>query len=190
MDAKLAITTIATVFLALLGYLVTYLNNLRLAQRTERLDRVNRQLAELYGPLFALTYASDASWRAFRSVYRPNQQFVFGEGKQPTETELATWRLWMTSVFMPMNLRMYEIVLSKSDLLIEMQMPESLLLLCAHVAAYQAVMKRWENHDYSEHVSLLNFPDEILKYAETSYQRLKSEQEKLLGNNNRLLGRD
>ena len=57
---------IATIILAFIGYLVTYLNNLKLSQRTERLERINRQLGELYGPLFALTQSSDRAWKAFR----------------------------------------------------------------------------------------------------------------------------
>ncbi|MFK0045124.1 hypothetical protein ACIQU4_13595 [Streptomyces sp. NPDC090741] len=43
-----------TVGLAFLGYLATYANGLRLAQRQARLARVNQQLSEFYGPLFAL----------------------------------------------------------------------------------------------------------------------------------------
>jgi hypothetical protein len=181
MDINLVIPTIVTIFLALIGYLATYLNNLRLSQLAERLDRVNRQLGEFYGPMFAMTHASDIAWRAFRSVYRPGQTY-FGEGKPLTDEELKTWRLWMSTVFMPVNLRVYEIILSKSDLLIEPQMPECLLMFCAHVAAYQAVLKKWENKDFSEHTSLVNYPAGVLlDYARESFQKLKTEQEELLG---------
>ena len=104
------------------------------------------------------------------------------QGISPTEAELKEWRLWMTAVFMPINLRIYEIILSKSDLLIETKMPECLLLFCAHVTAYQAVLKKWENNDYSEYLSVINHPNEIAEYAKTSYQNIKAEQERLLGN--------
>jgi hypothetical protein len=53
MDATLVaavITAVVTVFVAFIGYLITYLNTIRLAQRTEKLQRINRQLSELYGP--------------------------------------------------------------------------------------------------------------------------------------------
>jgi hypothetical protein len=79
---------------------------------------------------------------------------------------------------------MYELVLSKSDLLIETEMPPCLQELCAHVVGYQMVMKKWEQGDYSEHMSLLPFPQEKLeKYVEDSYNALKSEQATLLGKN-------
>lgn len=182
MNTALIITTLVTISLALLGYFATYFNNLRLSQRSERLSRVNRQLSELYGPLFALSYASHSAWIAFRLKYRSNQKFFFSDDNSPTDEELKAWRLWMTTVFMPINQRMYELVLSKSDLLIETTMPEPLLELCAHVAAYFPVLKKWEANDFTEHTSPLNFPDSLGPYCDQSFQNLKAEQSKLLGN--------
>ena len=71
MDTALIVTTAATIALAFLGYLITYLNNLRLSQRTEQLVRVNKQLSEFYGPLYALVSAGAIVWEAFRARYRP-----------------------------------------------------------------------------------------------------------------------
>jgi len=171
---------IITIVLAFIGYLVTYLNNLRLSQRTERLERINRQLGELYGPLFALTQSSDRAWKAFREKHRPGQAY-FGEGEPPSEEDLKVWRLWMSTVFMPINLRMYELVLSKSDLLIESQMPQCLLDMCAHVTAYQTVARKWENKDFSEHTSLIGYPSqELMIYTTQSFVTLKAEQERLI----------
>ena len=104
MDTNFFVTTVVTLLLAFIGYLATYLNNLRLSQRAEKLERVNRQLGELYGPMFALTNASDIAWRAFRSVNRSGKAY-FGDGKPPSESELQAWRLWISTVFMPVNLR-------------------------------------------------------------------------------------
>jgi hypothetical protein len=180
MNSELA-TLIITVVLAFSGYLITYLNNVRLSQRAERLERVNKQLGELYGPLFALSQASDRAWQAFRRKYRPGRTY-FGEGAPPTDEELKAWRLWMSTVFMPNNLRMYELILTKSDLLIESEMPKCLLDFCAHVTAYQTVMKKWEVNDFSEHTSLIDYPTkELIEYIRTSYVRLKAEQSRLIG---------
>jgi hypothetical protein len=175
------VTLIITVILAFSGYLITYLNNIRLSQRTERLARVNRQLAELYGPLFALSQASDRAWQAFRRKYRPGRTY-FGQGTPPNDEELEAWRLWMNTVFMPNNLRMYELLLSKSDLLIESETPKCLLDFYAHVTAYQTVIKKWENNDFSEHTSLIDYPNqELIEYIRKSYVELKAEQSQLIG---------
>ena len=55
------ITAIVTIFVALAGYLITYWNNILLSRRTERLNRINKQLNEFYGPLYSLVYSSSKS---------------------------------------------------------------------------------------------------------------------------------
>jgi len=50
------------------------------------------------------------------------------------------------------------------------------------VSHYQAVMKQWENNDFSEHTPVINYPTEaLIKYTRQSFTYLKNEQEKLLG---------
>ncbi len=168
-----------TILLALLGYLATYWNNLRLSQHKDKLDRINRQLSDLYGPMFSLTHASNIAWQGFRSKHRPDRSYF--DGTVLPEEDLAEWRLWMSKVFMPINIQLYDIILTKSDLLIETEMPQCLLLFCAHVAAYQAVLEKWANKDYSEHLSVVGYPGEIEQYAQRSYAEIKSRQAILLG---------
>ncbi len=80
--------------------------------------------------------------------------------------------LTLVIIRMPINLRIYEMVVSKADLLIERDMPECLRELCAHVASYQTVLKKWENNDFSEHTSLIDYPGrELLDYSHRSFQR-------------------
>ena len=63
MDQTFIITTTATIFLALVGYFAKYLHNLHLSRRKDRLERINKQLSELYGPMFSLTHASTTAWK-------------------------------------------------------------------------------------------------------------------------------
>jgi|SRR5215510_7008978 len=174
MNQALIITTTITVLLAFLGYIATYLNNLQLSRRKDRLERVNQQLSELYGPMFSLTHASSIAWKWFKEAHSANVE--------PTEGDLKEWRLWMSVVFMPQNEKLYDIILNKSDLLIETSMPQSLLDFCAHTVAMQAVLEKWKNKDYSEHYSVARYPRDIEQYAHESYTKLKAEQSKLLGN--------
>jgi hypothetical protein len=140
-DRKTALTSSVTVLLAFTGYVASYLYNLRLAQRKNRLERVTRQLSDLYGPLLALVSAGASSW-----------------------------------------IRLVDVVTNNAELLIEPRMPRCLLDACAHVATYQAVLRQWDEGDYTRHTSGINFPsDEILEYASASFVRLKAEQRQLLG---------
>ncbi len=104
MDINIFVTTTVTVVLAFAGYIITYFNNLRLSQRSERLARLNSQLRELYGPMLALVYASDIAWRAFRAKYRVNEKYYFDNKDILNDEELKIWQVWITNVFMPKRL--------------------------------------------------------------------------------------
>jgi len=118
----------------------------------------------------------------FMQKYRPGAPYFWSNENPPTEEQAELFRLWMRHVFMPLNVRMVDVVTNKADLLEEPFVPECLLELCAHVASYQPVLKRWEDDDFSENTAVVNFPGlEIIAYADRKFQRLKAEQNELLG---------
>ncbi|MGW7465338.1 hypothetical protein ACWGJT_11630 [Streptomyces xantholiticus] len=176
-------TLIVTVGLALVGYLATYLNGVRLAQRQARLARVNLQLSDFYGPLFALMEANSRTYDSFSERYaRPDGRDPFDHDIPPTEHELAEWRTWATTVFIPNIQAMRDVVVTKADLLIEQEMPAALLQLCAHVSGYEITAARWAQGRYEEHLSVVSFPGrELRDYTRERFTRLKKEQAVLLG---------
>lgn len=179
-DWKVAAPLLVTVIVAFSGYYYTYSNSVSLENRKAQLERVDRQLRELYGPLYALSNASGQTWTKFLNVYRPMGDY-WGTNPPPTKEEAEAWRLWMKEVFMPLNLEMETLILKHSDLLVEAEMPKVLLELSAHIAGYKPVMKSWERGDVSRNLSLINFPDGLSRYAEENYRRLKEKQARLLG---------
>lgn len=171
---------VVTIVLAFAGYFFTWWHNRATAKRKDRLERVNRQLKELFGPFSALLYASNKAWHSFRGMYRPGGGF-WGVDPPPTPEEAAAWRLWMREVFHPLNVRMETLVLENADLLDE-DFPRCFLDLCAHVATYRTVLKRWDEGDYSEHTSVNNFPAmELRAFIDPRCRALREEQRKLLG---------
>ncbi|MCZ0990495.1 hypothetical protein [Streptomyces diastatochromogenes] len=176
-------TVIVTVGLALIGYLATYLNGLRLAQRQARLTRVNQQLSDFYGPLFALMEANSRTYDTWSVKYaRPDGSDPFRHETPPTEQELAEWRIWATTVFIPNIKAMRDVVVTKADLLIEEEMPDALLQLCAHVSGYEITAARWAQGNYEEHLSVITFPGRALReYIRDRFTQLKREQARLLG---------
>jgi len=184
MDSKTLVTLLVSVLLAVAGYVATYFNGIKLAQRKAHLERVERQLRELYGPLFALVNASNEAWKGFRTLWRADggPYWPPPPHAQPTAPEAAAWRLWMQEVFMPLNSAMAQLVTGHADLIEESQMPACLLTLSAHVEGYRATLRAWTEGDHSRHVSVVDFPvDALLAYASTHYHRLKREQAALLG---------
>jgi hypothetical protein len=172
-------TLSVSVLLAVAGYFASYVYNLRLAERKDRLEYVNRQLSDLYGPLVALTTAGATTWAGFRQLYRPHGPF-WGE-PTPTEDEAAAWRLWMTEVFMPLNEQIFEVITNNAELLIESEMPKPLLDVCAHVAGYRPVLRSWAEGDTRRNTSTSDFNGrELAEYALTRFAALKVEQQRLL----------
>jgi hypothetical protein len=159
-------TVVAALFgvgAALAGYFVKYVADIRLPQRDSRLDRINRQLSEFYGPLLALTQSTEESWRAFRKRHRPPADGSYWRGDPPPTTEdVIIWRLWMSTVFVPAHRQMMDLVLVHADLIEEPEMPPCLLKLCAHIAGYQAILKEWERGEVSlkrdDNLSVIIFP--------------------------------
>jgi hypothetical protein len=180
MDGKTTATLIVTIALAFISYIVKYLNDLAIARRKDQLDRINSQLRNLYGPLYAIDQATDIAWKAFRSRYRRNCPF-FGTSPPPTEDDLAAWRLWMLEVLMPLNLIMEKAIVENADLIIENEMPACFLKLIAHTAAYKPVLRKWKDGDYSEHLSLSVFPTDLRPYVESAYLKLKNDRATLIG---------
>jgi hypothetical protein len=173
------ISILVTIALSLIGLAATYANSIRLDKRRERLALVDQRLNEFYGPLYVSTIAGAMAFDALqqklgsRPIYRDrekNSPEVFNE-----------WRIWLAHVFMPLNDLREGLILEKAHLIREEEMPECLLRFVAHNAAYKAVLKKWEEKDFSEHLSVIDFPVEIQEYATRSYQELKREQMRLIG---------
>jgi len=167
-----------TVLIAIFGYFITYFINNRLSKRNAKLERVNRQLSELYGPLYALAHISN-------SLFHDLSKKLLKKGKDGDwefeDVERKEWILWMQTVFMPINLNIYKLIRTKADLLIENDLDQSLLDVCIHVGEYKAMLKKWKEGDTSVVTPTKEFPDELSKYAQKCFRKLKKEQEELIG---------
>jgi hypothetical protein len=175
------------IVVAALGYAGTYITNLNLSRRNETLARVTRQLSELYGPLLAFTESNSRLFKAWESSLRPDGLSPYGQNRNPTDEELAELRLWMQSTFIPNVRKARDVVIQKADLLIESEMPEVLLEFCAHVGAYDMIMRQWQSGDNSNHWAVIRYPRDLNDYARSSFRILKERQVALLGYQSRRL---
>jgi hypothetical protein len=172
------VTAATTALVALLGFLFTYLHARRLQERNDRLQRVNRQLGELYGPLFALSDATRISYEAFCEKYKELRSNTNWEDISPEY--VSVWQLWMTTVFQPSNKRMFELIVSNGDLLVDEAMPACISEFCAHVASYDVTISLWARGDTSETFAAIDYPLLFTDYVRNSYSLLKRRQAVLL----------
>jgi hypothetical protein len=176
--AEAAIAASAAICVAVLGALLSFVSTRRLQRRQARLERLNAQLRDFYGPLYAIFQANHIAHLRFVDTLRPGSSTLFAPDVRPlNDEELRLWRLWAESAHRHRSTPAYEVIISKAQLLIEDEMPECLLEFCAHKAGYDVLIERWKQGDYREHLSVVRHPgDELHDYLQQSFTRLKREQ--------------
>jgi hypothetical protein len=182
-----ALTTVMPLFAGSLAIAGAYWNATRLERRKAEFALLNEQLGKLYGPLYSLCAASRTTWFRFRSKYRPKGPY-FDPKDPPNEDQLLAWRQWMLNVFMPMNERMVDAIIDNVHLIEGNDIPKSFLDLISHVEAYRVIKYRWQEGDYSENMSLLNFPKQFQSDVETTFHMLKERQAALMHGGDKLRG--
>jgi hypothetical protein len=166
--------TALTILLAFIGYLATFMSARMLARRKDKLELVNRRLDEFYGPLYVASQAGNIAYRSLLKKQNKTQSFPI------LDSEMKEWMLWMTTIFMPLNDIRERIIIQKAYLVVEQQMPRSLLDFVTHVVGYKAVLKKRAEGDYSERRSTIGWPPEFDEYVVRSYAALKAQQTELL----------
>lgn len=164
----------ATISLAFLGYLITFLSTQMMARHADRLKLVNERINEFYGPLYVASQAGNIAYRSLLTRLGKTQSYPI------LDSELKDWQLWMTTIFMPLNDIRERIIIEKAHLIVEEEMPRCLLDFVTHVVGYKAVLARWTEGDYTERRSTIGWPPEFDDYVERSYKSLKARQSALL----------
>jgi hypothetical protein len=143
------IAAAAAAAVALMSAFLTYNTTRRLSRRSDQIAFVGRQLSELYGPLLALSRATNASWAEFRKRYGADRERLFAPQISPLEEDVYAWKYWLRYVFMPINRRMFDAILTKTDLIEGSEIPQCFVDFCAHVTGYEVTLAQWEDGDYS-----------------------------------------
>jgi hypothetical protein len=172
------IAAAAAILTAILAAVLSYAYGHRLQRRKARLDRLNAQLEQLYGPLYATLEASRIAYRRFLDQMRPGSASLFDpNGSPPTKSQLRLFRQWVETVSHPRAVHAFDLITSRAHLLIESEMPECLLQFLAHKSGYDVLTRRWKERDFSEHLSVVRDPgDELYNYLRRSFTQLKLEQ--------------
>lgn len=176
-------TLIAGVTTALIGSAFAFILNRRRDRLLAQLDFVNNQLRYFYGPLLALTEASERAWKVFRRQHITEGAHDFWDRNPeyaPTPTARVAWLDWVTNILIPTDKQMVEIISERADLLIEPGMPQCLTDLCAYVLGVESVLASWDVES-GNYPKLPDYPGRaLLAYLEGSFSALKGGQVRLL----------
>jgi len=189
MDAKDKITIgifSATAGMTIIGWAWTYYTTRQTQLRKDRLEHINRQLSEFYGPLLISCVAGSRAYATLLDRLKAYgvKDEIFKEGATlPEEPVLTEWVFWMKNVFMPLNDLREKLILEKLHLMREEDRAEMMRVLedlVAHVSWCRAIVAKWDAKNYSEHYARIAFPALLQEYASTAFNQLKQDQEALL----------
>ncbi|MGV9659161.1 hypothetical protein ACWDR5_19640 [Streptomyces koyangensis] len=163
--------------IAIMAYWLNHRGEVRRSLRKERIDRVNSQLKDLYGPLLVLAETNERAWKEYRRKYFPRE----GSPQGPlTESVSTQWHVWVETFFAPRAQQMREIITQRGDLIIEKEMPAVVLDFCAHAASYDALLADWGAIAVNDSTLIRHPGSRFLLYVRDSHIYLKNEQEQLL----------
>ncbi|MGW1186207.1 hypothetical protein ACWD7Y_13225 [Streptomyces drozdowiczii] len=168
------ISASASIVVAVLAFLLSQRAQLRQERRQARLARISSQLRELYGPLNALVDSNERVWESLRASFLPAQ------GERDPAANSPDWKKWRDQVLIPTNHRMRDLIINHADLIIESEVPRSLRDFCAHVLALDVSVL--EEGEGLHRRAIISHPGgDFTNYVQTSFNRLKKEQGRLLG---------
>ena len=156
-------SVLVTILLALAGYLYKYFDDRGVRMRASKLTVINKRLENFYGPLY---FRSISGGEAYQTLLRKLKKQRMSE--DPTEGELAEWRVWYKEVFHPYNLEVENIIINHSYLMLEKYIPKPLVSFVAHISEYKAIVAKWEKEDYTDHFATTMFPKELKVYIHES----------------------
>ena len=179
---ELVAPLIVTILLAISGYIYTHFADLENEQNSAKIDRVNDQLRNLYGPLYSFASVSEITWQELILLYPALTKIDSVNPKVPlTEVEQEEYRKYMLKVIQPLQLNAENAILNYSDLIDEKEMPTLFKELVAHISDSKKLYSNWANGDYSRHIPINKYPADFRTYITKEYNKLKSRQMELLG---------
>ena len=175
--------TILTIMIPVVLAFIAYFNSMRLERRKNRLERINKQLNDFYGPLLATVKANNYAWKNFKKKYLEGQDEKRGfvAKYNPNENETREYYNWMKNVFMPNNELLYRIVVKKTSLLEDNDIPLPLLKLAIHILEARA---EFNKSTPNQPINInYEYPSKgLIAYCEKEFRKLKEQQSKLMKN--------
>ncbi|GGQ53909.1 hypothetical protein [Kitasatospora griseola] len=173
------VTACASILIAVLAYWLNHHGETRRSLRRARIEWVNSQLKDLYGPLLVLTETNEMAWSEYRTHHVVRNDDASADAPL-LALEDAQWRSWVELVFAPAAQEMRKIITARGDLIIGEEMPPVVLEFCAHAASYDLLLANWNDIGPSKSAPIRHPGSRFPSYVRESYGALKAEQALLL----------
>ncbi len=141
--------------------------------KKNHLERISRQISELYMPLHTQYEKGDKNWYSFKDLYG-----------DPIDFDNPHYTDWASMVFKNTNICMRDIITKKADLIIGSKIPKCLLDFSSWADAFEIYLhahdkKNFNNADWKD--ALKGHPEvQMQAYLSASVEVLKKQQNLLL----------
>ncbi|NEE21624.1 hypothetical protein G3M58_86085 [Streptomyces sp. SID7499] len=183
MDNALTATLVAA-SVSVTGWAVNYVlgqaSERNRQKREARLHHIEKQLEQLYGPLFFLLHEGTSSFRDFcQTLGRP---YIFGPGDEISPADLETWLFWVDNDLMPRNVAIQELLASNAHLIEGPRMPASYLEFIDHHNSWRVSHLRWKEEGVPYRWrARTEWPSSFERDVIATYEELKRRQAELGG---------
>lgn len=109
----------------------------------------------------------------------PTGRELFESPDTLNDADRKEWRIWFRHVFQPLDEVRELLILNSAYLAREAQIPPCLLQLVAYASQSKALVCKWDEDDFSEHVVATDFPADLSRYAADGYNELSKQRQEL-----------
>lgn len=188
------IIAIIGLILVVFGWIVPYHNSLKTekmrVRNEEKLEKIrwkkeliDKQISELYGPMYALIREGDVTFT--RILYQLGRRHVIPRDKSfydLSEEEQKIWKHYVDTYKIKSQMQMVEIMRNNMHLIYNSELPASYTQFLDYSLGWEMLdnQKRNDVPNYYEYHYVFNYPAEFNYYIRTTLTTLQKEQEKLL----------
>lgn len=140
--AAVVTSIIAAIATAMIGYIVSFVDS----HRKAKIEKLDKQIERLYGPLYAYSVASSRAWSDIRQI-TGRATYFFNDDNMPSAEQVEAWRRWMKTVFMPLNVKMEAAIVDNAQLMDGNRIYPCFEELISHVESYKATVAGWKDWD-------------------------------------------
>ena len=172
-----------SILVATAGAVIAYVSAIAAESRRRRLDRIDQQIRELYGPLLILAITNDGAWIAFEKSAEnmPGSLDQYYSRFWRMETpEQTHWRNWVEHVFTPLNDEMTQTIKKHAHLVDGRSFPETFAVLAGHLGGVKAMVAEWNAGQFNLFGPPERYPKALRKDVEDAFNRCLRRQSDLL----------
>uniref|UniRef100_H2ZN64 Uncharacterized protein n=1 Tax=Ciona savignyi TaxID=51511 RepID=H2ZN64_CIOSA len=179
---------------ALSWFMNTYFDRQH-ARKEVQLELINRQIRDLYGPLYGNRLVQETTYRAVVGEHSRLRTYLAKANELKDADMIRRWRSFVLEVMYPLDKEAERLICKNAHLIVNSDFPEEFERFLTHLAQMQFVMQHWKNEqgklestkaftddDFLErnNASGIRGIKQMAAHVEQKYKELRAKQKQLI----------